>query len=77
MIVMKKAEIWETAFIIISIVTLWPVIKWHNARQSVPLVYYVMLLVVLGVLAFITVRRIKKLRKALREAKSRREKLTF
>jgi len=74
---MKKAEILETVFIIISIVTLWPVIKWYNAKEPIPLGYYGLLLVVLGVLAFITVRRVKRLRKAMRNAKNRRGNLPF
>ncbi len=74
---MKKAETWETVFIIISIVTLWPMIKWYNAEEPIPPAYYALLLITLGVLAFITVRRVKRLRKAMRDAKNRRGNLPF
>ena len=75
---MKKAEVWETVVIIISILTLWPVVWWYNSKQDVPALYFILVLLpILAVLAYIMVRRIRRLRDAMRDSKNRRWPFPF
>jgi len=73
----RKGEKWETIIIVLSILSLWPVIKWYNSNQNTPFYYHIFLVVVLGVLGFITYRRIKRLRAALKDLKAKRERRPF
>jgi hypothetical protein len=74
----KKAELWETIVIILSILTLWPVVWWYNAKQDVPSLYFMLVLLpILAVLAYIMVRRVKRLRKAMRDSKNRKWPFPF
>ncbi|MFQ6041652.1 MAG: hypothetical protein ACE5PV_12405 [Candidatus Poribacteria bacterium] len=75
---MKKAEVWETVVIILSILTLWPVVWWYNSKQDVPPLYFILVLLpILAVLAYIMSRRIKRLRQAMRDSKNRRWPFPF
>jgi uncharacterized membrane protein YqjE len=73
----RKSERWETIIIILSIFSLWPVIKWYNSSQNTPIYYHIFLGVILCVLGIITYRRIKRLRAALRDLKAKRESRPF
>jgi hypothetical protein len=74
----KKTELWETIVIIVSILTLWPVVLWYNSKQNVPPLYLILVLLpILGVLAYIMSRRIKRLRKAMRESKNKKRPFPF
>jgi hypothetical protein len=74
----KKAEIWETVVIILSILTLWPVVWWYNAKRNIPPLYFMLVLLpILVVLAYIMVRRVKRLRKAMRDSKNRKWPFPF
>ena len=74
---MKKNEMWETIVIILGVLALWPVVHWYNAKKDVPFLYVILLVTILAALAFITVRRVKRLRRAIRDAKNRRRQFPF
>jgi len=73
----RKSEKWETIIIILSILSLWPVVKWYNSSQNTPLYYHIFLVVILCILGVITYRRIKRLRSALRDLKAKRGRRLF
>jgi len=74
----KKTELWETIVIILSILTLWPVVMWYNAKQNMPPLYLILVLLpILAVLGYILSRRIKRLRQAMRESKNRKGPFPF
>ena len=68
---MSKQERWESVVIILGILTLWPVLHWRGQNQTVPTLYWFVLLLVAVVLGVIMVRRVKRLREAMRSAKRR------
>jgi hypothetical protein len=71
---LRKAEKWETIIIILSILFLFPVVYWYNSDRDTPFYYHVVLVVVLCVLGYITYRRAKRLRSAMRDLEEKRKR---
>ncbi len=68
---MKKQERWENIAVLLGILSLWPILHWHNRGLPVPIQYWFVLLLVAVVLVVIMVRRIQRLREAIRTSKRR------
>ena len=68
---MNKQERWESTVVILAIISLWPILHWHNQERPIPPQYWFVLLIVAAVLGFIMVRRIRRLRDAIRTARRR------
>ncbi|MGQ9609021.1 MAG: hypothetical protein ACUVWN_06955 [bacterium] len=68
----KKGEIIETIMIFIALLSLLPVVLWwHTGSLSSQRYYYFYLFLLLCILGYITYRRIKRLRVAIRASKRR------
>lgn len=77
---MKRSEIIETVIILFSIVSLMPLVWWYGSDHlyKIPEIYITLYKVLLGilavVLAVILVRRTKRIKKAMRDAKRQQGK---
>ncbi len=68
----KKGEIVETVMIFVALLSLLPVVLWwHTGALSSQRYYYFYLFLLLCILGYITYRRIKRLRSAIRASKRR------
>ena len=67
---MKVSEVLETIVILVALVSLMPVAYWwHMGELSLHQNFLYYLFVMLGLLGYITYRRIKRLRAALKSSK--------
>lgn len=69
---MKAGEILETLAILVALVSIMPVAYWwHMGELSQHRIYFYYLFIMLCLLGYVTYRRIKRLRAALKSAKKR------
>jgi len=74
----KTGEILETIIILVSLLSLFPVvIWWHTGALQHQKLYYLYLFILLCILGYVTYRRIKRLRAALRASKKRGSGTSF
>jgi hypothetical protein len=70
----RLAEILETIVISVTVLSLLPVAYWLNAKElTAHLSYFYYLFVMLCLMGYITYRRIKRLRMAMRSPKDKRQ----
>jgi hypothetical protein len=65
---MSRTEIAESVLIVIALVSLWPLLAGHRS-----LAYSVWLLVVLASMLWVAVRRLRRTREAIDEARRKRD----
>jgi len=65
---MSRTEIAESALIVMALLSLWPVILGHRSA-----LYSLWLIVVLGAMVWLAVRRFRRIRAAAEEAKRNRD----
>lgn len=68
---MSKQERWESIVVLLAIISLWPILHWHNQARPIPQQYWFVLLIIAVVLGVIMARRIRRLRDAMRAARRR------
>lgn len=73
---MKRDELIENIIVILCIPALWPVVGVMRGWGSLPSSYHFVLGLVVLVLVGVTIRRVRRIRAAFREA-SRRPRLPF
>ena len=65
---MSRVEVLESALIILALASLWPVVLGYRAVW-----YELWLVVVVGAMAWVAVRRVRRIRAAAEEAKRKRD----
>jgi len=75
---MKRSEIIETIIILVTIAALWPLIWYYRTEyiipESVKILYKLFLVILTVALVIIFVRRIKRVKKAMRDVKRQQSK---
>jgi hypothetical protein len=65
---MSRTEIIESVLIVVALVSLWPLLAKYRSPG-----YSIWLLIVLAIMAWVAVRRLRRIRQAIDEAKRTRD----
>jgi hypothetical protein len=65
---MKRVEIIESALIVLALVSLWPLLVGHRSTA-----YSMWLLIMLATMVGVAVRKLRRIREAIDEAKRKRD----